>query len=808
MSDRPDDPPRDEILDAGAVSAFLDMLTSAGPYHYYWTLVRAEKEGDETKRTHWWTGNGRSTVPVADKTDVYFGVHGCFEIPRTNKNGKPTQPQYVRARLEFVAGATCLFAEFDAKDFTDSLELARAHVRSLDPQPSAIVASGGGFQCYWLFDTPLDVTDPPARQQLARVQEAWVQRVGGDPTVHDLPRILRVPGTTNYKYTPPRPVELIEFHPDRRFAYEKLVALVPPPVPAAPAAKVHAAAIPSASRQAVAWAQKKIDDALERVRTAPDGHKHNKLRDEARLLGGLIPHGLADEFALAAALLETIRPRAANIKSAEETIADGLTYGKAAPLPMPDFPTELAILLIDGRGCCPSCDTPVERSQWAYFGTQVPGWYCRQCKHPMVWPIDAYTPPTPPTLVPARMKALAALTDSTERDETPIEGLVPGSAPALAVEALQRRGYLLRRNTMTDTITVNGRPMDDALEASIHTELYSDGFKSAAMLSNVITRLASEDAYHPVRDWLGELVWNERNYISHLTACLHSSDMPVSYPNGETRCLAAVYLTKFLVGAVDRVYTGAQNMMLVLSGEQGIGKSQLARWLGSGVPEAFYEGPITPGDKDCLILQSSKWLWEVSELDATTRRADVSALKDFITRETVTARLPYGRRPIVKPALASCIGTVNDATGFLSDPTGNRRFMVLTLTGIDFSYGDIPIDQLWAQAVALHRKGWNGRLSADEQRAQAAANLAHEIDDPIQGWLLKHFKIGGASCMTSSEIIDHLTARGVRLHGSERTQAINIGVALKRLGVARSPRVHGMPRTYEGIAPGIAQDNW
>jgi hypothetical protein len=57
--------------------------------------------------------------------------------------------------------------------------------------------------------------------------------------------------------------------------------------------------------------------------------------------------------------------------------------------------------------------------------------------------------------------------------------------------------------------------------------------------------------------------------------------------------------------AVAKVYTGSQNPMMVWDGGQGIGKSTLAHWIGSGLPGYFIEGPINVSDKDSDIRLST-----------------------------------------------------------------------------------------------------------------------------------------------------------------------------------------------------------
>lgn len=373
----------DGLRPRSADHQFLDLVTADGPYRYYWTL-----HTDGTMRTAWWNGNGRPPIPNTDNTNIYFGVHGCSAIPPTNTKGDSVGPEHVRAQLDYIASAACLYAEFDFKDFVNSPQITRAHIGNVGRLPSALVASGGGYHGYWLFDTPRDLSDPSARADFARVQEAWVSYVGGDTAAKDLCRVLRVPGTLNYKYDPPRPVELIEFHPDRRYTYDELAALVPAPAPTD--AIVHTAAIPSRHRQSATWAQERIDYAITRVKTAGDGHKHDELRDMARLIGGL-PSDLVDELTVTTALLAAVQGRAMDMKGAAKTIVDGIGYGKASPLPIPEFPTDQPLLIINGRACCPSCDTPIERSRYDYPRTSVPGWYCRECRGQMKWPFDAVT---------------------------------------------------------------------------------------------------------------------------------------------------------------------------------------------------------------------------------------------------------------------------------------------------------------------------------------------------------------------------------------------------------------------------------
>lgn len=101
------------------------------------------------------------------------------------------------------------------------------------------------------------------------------------------------------------------------------------------------------------WAQHKIDYALERVSQALDGEKHNTRYAMARLLGGLLPHGLATEDSIERALFEANPPKTAAQRSERKTIRDGIREGRSAPLQLPPEP-EQPRFNSGGFACCPT----------------------------------------------------------------------------------------------------------------------------------------------------------------------------------------------------------------------------------------------------------------------------------------------------------------------------------------------------------------------------------------------------------------------------------------------------------------------
>ena len=364
--------------------------------------------------------------------------------------------------------------------------------------------------------------------------------------------------------------------------------------------------------------------------------------------------------------------------------------------------------------------------------------------------------------------------------------------------ALRAGGVKLRLNEMNGRIEVWGglellpdepEPMSDIQQDVILNWLTDVGHSGQERMMRAISEAAAASTYHPIKDYLSGLKWDGRDrledFLDHLV--FNQAIGPVG----------RVFFRRWLIGAIAKVKEQGQNFMLVLDGDQGICKSYLVLWL-CPLPRFFLECSIHPDDKDTYLRLMSNWIWEVGELEGTTRKADRAALKDFITRREVTIRVPYGKHDIVRPAVASLIGTINeDGAGFLNDPTGTRRFAVVKLDRIDFDYAAIDRDQLWAQLYSLYLGGERWELSGDEQKAQSAVNANYEADSPVEQYLRKCFTWNKAASVRQEEftasldIMSELKLAG--LGGNERANMMEISTILKREGLhkARSRQKDG-----------------
>lgn len=338
-------------------------------------------------------------------------------------------------------------------------------------------------------------------------------------------------------------------------------------------------------------------------------------------------------------------------------------------------------------------------------------------------------------------------------------------------------GYDLKLNLCGMHIEVNGHAMTDYDDSEIRMRMEDSGYKIRQRITDAIMITAKQNEYHPIKDYLNGLKWDGVSRIQQLA----------QYFDVQNPALFPVLLRKWLIGAIARVMDGDQNPMLVLEGPQGSGKSTFARWL---CPDGKYykESSIDPDNKDHRIATSEIWIWEVGELGSTTKKADREALKSFLTTETFTERAAYGKYNQPYRAMSSFLGTVNDETGFLNDPTGNRRFWVMGLNKINFDYSKaLNPDDIWAEAMHAYKSGEGHDL--DTYQKDMVEDMADEyrVINATEEAIKKYFDITG----NSNDFLDFNTIRSVLIDpdkgnlGSRDASDVKIAAALKALGLKR-----------------------
>lgn len=187
---------------------------------------------------------------------------------------------------------------------------------------------------------------------------------------------------------------------------------------------------------------------------------------------------------------------------------------------------------------------------------------------------------------------------------------------------------------------------------------------------------------------------------------LHELIQTVEVEGGEeTRALLDDFFKRWMVAMVHGWIhmSSTHGTILTFIGEQGIGKSSWMRMLMPPELRAYYKEQMRFRnlDKDDRIQLAECGLINLEEIDALSE-AEVNQLKSLVTLDAIRERLPYDKSPRTMPRIATFCATGNRAD-FLTDPTGNRRWLTFTVRRFTINPFDYRPDyeHIYAQALYL-----------------------------------------------------------------------------------------------------------
>jgi len=183
------------------------------------------------------------------------------------------------------------------------------------------------------------------------------------------------------------------------------------------------------------------------------------------------------------------------------------------------------------------------------------------------------------------------------------------------------------------------------------------------------------------------------------------------------------------------------HVILTYIGPQGIYKSTFMRRLMPPALDSYFavRNYASRMDKDDRIMLAEKGLVALEEIDSLTPR-ELNQLKAIVTAEAIDERDPYGKNRERHYHLASFCATGNNRR-FLTDLTGNRRWLPFYVTDIDSPYTHpIPHDRLYAQAYALYRQGFQYWFDPTEVAALDNHNQNFEEPNMTQELIETYFR--------------------------------------------------------------------
>lgn len=301
-------------------------------------------------------------------------------------------------------------------------------------------------------------------------------------------------------------------------------------------------------------------------------------------------------------------------------------------------------------------------------------------------------------------------------------------------------------NTLSELNEVSGRmPWDgkrrqnktwtDADDSSLAWYLECVyGIRNRNNMMDALAHINSVRKHDPLQDYINGLpAWDGVDRLDTLLV-----DFFGASDNAYTRAVTR----KCFVGAVARALVPGIKFdyMLTLVGSQGIGKSKLISRIGQ---RWFSDSMTTVQGKEAYEQLKGVWIMEMSELTAT-RKADVEAVKQFISKQTDIYRAAYGHHIVERPRHCIFIGTTNDVE-FLKDNTGNRRYWAVMLGETDHKldvFDDLTqdyVDQVLAEAKVRWEEHEPLYLDLREIADMAAVTQSGFTETDIRQGLIEQF---------------------------------------------------------------------
>lgn len=326
------------------------------------------------------------------------------------------------------------------------------------------------------------------------------------------------------------------------------------------------------------------------------------------------------------------------------------------------------------------------------------------------------------------------------------------------------------------------RPLCDTDYTALRVYLEGlDGFSCSYpkdVVADMIERTAKLCSFNDVTAYFSSLVWDRKPRIDTWLADY------VSAENNEANRFMG---SKYLISAIARALKpGTQvDHMLVLEGDQGIGKSTVFKVLFS---PWYLEGMPDPSDPHAAFKIQGFLCVEASELAALSR-GDQRAAKTFITMKEDVFRAPYSRNFVSAPRRCVFAATTNERD-YLSDPTGARRFWcVRTSRSKSFRLDELQADrdQIWAEAKFRYEAGEHWWPETETDMAMLASVAAERMEDNVflaglQSWI--------ALPMTTTPITINDALKALKIEPKYTTPSMRnqIVSALKSLGLERLSR--------------------
>ena len=277
----------------------------------------------------------------------------------------------------------------------------------------------------------------------------------------------------------------------------------------------------------------------------------------------------------------------------------------------------------------------------------------------------------------------------------------------LGVELFLNEHYAFRHNVLNGKVEFAKKQEDGTVSEyraltqqalnSITIQAKREGvFEEGGSKSDLLEYVNSEeiDLYNPIQHYLEHLPqWDGQNHVARLFSRLPGLST-------EQHNFLAIWLRSVVAHWLQMDMLHGNECVPTLIGAQGCGKTTFLRRLLPVDLREYHLDHLNLSNKfDKEMALTNNLLVNLDELDAI-RPSQHAALKQTLSKNKVNSRPIYGASQDDRPRYASFVATTNNPHP-LTDPTGSRRYICITIPNGQFidNTGEIDYKQLYAQVV-------------------------------------------------------------------------------------------------------------
>jgi putative DNA primase/helicase len=345
----------------------------------------------------------------------------------------------------------------------------------------------------------------------------------------------------------------------------------------------------------------------------------------------------------------------------------------------------------------------------------------------------------------------------------------------LHLRGIEKLGNNLRFNELTNLVEWNGRAIEEPDLIDIRLIIEAEGFQpNDRDIRGAVDRVARETPYNPIVEYLNGLKWDGKPRLERWMVKL------LGAPDS---AFVKLVSPKVLISAVARALDPGCKVdtVLVLEGDQGIKKSSAIEALFGAEYTAESVSLFDQHNKMVMAMMGA-WVVELAEFVAIARSHHAS-VKGLISMRRDRVVLPYARLASSHPRRCIFFGTINpEATGYLTDSTGNRRYWPVSATKVDIDGIIARRDQLWAEALVRYQAGERWWLEPDEERDASSEQSEREEEDAWVEPLSERILQESISELTTDRALGLL---GIPHERKDKRAQMRVAGALKTLGFER-----------------------